>query len=172
MSRKIVLLWVVVLLLAGCQSQTRIDSDPPIMLTVEPRPAPDTVLPVLGGEETTLQAWKGTGIVLNFWATWCGPCREEMPLLVEYANSHPEIAVIGVNSQEDAETAQAFVEEYGISFPILLDERGVMGNRLQLQALPMTVFIGPDGKLRGRHVGQLTPALLDAWLPALTSSDE
>lgn len=177
MSRPLVLLLLGGLLwaLGGCQGQAAPTAEgtlPPVLLTVEPRPAPDTVLPRLEGGETTLAEWKGRGIVLNFWATWCFPCREEMPALVDFSNEHQDIVVVGVNDREDADTARAFVEEYAISFPILLDERGVMGNRLGVVGLPTTVFIGPDGKLMGRHVGQLDGEILEAWVPALRGEAE
>jgi thiol-disulfide isomerase/thioredoxin len=98
------------------------------------------------GDEVSLSDFAGTPIVLNFWASWCPPCRNEIPALVELAERHPEIALVGVNFQDAAADARALQRELGFDFPSIADPRGELGARLGLQGMPTTFFL--DGEHR------------------------
>jgi len=114
--------------------------------------APDFTLDTLDGNQITLSDLRGTVVVINLWTSWCPPCRAEMPAIenVYQANKEQGLEVLAVNSTyQDSETsAAAFVQELGLTFPILLDRDGGVSNRYQLRALPTTYFIDRQGLIR------------------------
>jgi thiol-disulfide isomerase/thioredoxin len=109
----------------------------------------------LSGRETTLSSFAGKVVFLNFWATWCGPCRAEIPSMVQlYAELVDEgFTIVAVNSQELENQVSAFVEEAGMSFPVLLDSSGKVGSAYGVRAIPTTYIIDPQGAIRARMVG-------------------
>ncbi len=117
--------------------------------------AVDFGLPSLSGEEASLSEYKGQFVFLNFWATWCPPCREEMPSMEVM---HQELAdfpfrVVAIDVQERPDAVASFVEEMGYSFPILLDESGRVAANYGVRGIPTTYFISPDGTVLGMLVG-------------------
>jgi cytochrome c biogenesis protein CcmG/thiol:disulfide interchange protein DsbE len=124
--------------------------------------APPIRLTTLEGEDVSLSDYLGKLVVLNFWATWCGPCREEMPLF-EQAQQHygsDNIVVLAVNVREGSGTVRPFVERFALTYPILLDERGSVARRYRVRSFPTTYFIGRDGTVEGRRVGAYTHRVL------------
>jgi thiol-disulfide isomerase/thioredoxin len=115
----------------------------------------DFSLKDLSGRETTLSSFAGKVVFLNFWATWCGPCRAEIPSMVRlYAELGDEgFTIVAVNSQELENQVSAFVEEAGMSFPVLLDSTGKVGTAYSVRAIPTTYIIDSRGAIRGRMVG-------------------
>lgn len=109
----------------------------------------------LTGRPSSLSAYKGKVVFLNFWATWCGPCRAEIPSMEQlYTELKDEgLAIVAVNSQEPLEQVSAFVEDTGMSFPVLLDSTGKVGAAYGVRAIPTTYIIDPQGAIRGRMVG-------------------
>lgn len=127
--------------------------------------APDFTLPSLDGNQVRFEEFQGTAVLLNFWASWCGPCRLEMPAIQERFNTHaPELAVLAVNIGESADTARNFSDELGLTFPVVLDEGGLVQKEYTVNALPVTFFIDEKGYVRARHVGILSESLLDKYL--------
>lgn len=119
----------------------------------------------LEGDLIKLSDFRGKWILLNFWATWCPPCRQEMPLLAETHEKYsPDLVVLGVNSMETDDEVRAFVERSSISFPIVFDSDGQTGQQYLIHGLPTTLFIDREGVLRIRHVGELTRPVLDKYL--------
>ena len=127
--------------------------------------APDFELNTLNGETMSLSAYRGHPVLLNFWATWCGPCVLEMPLIENRYQEHsPELVVLGVNASESTPVVDAFVEELNLSFEILLDTRGRVHEQFRVYAFPTTFVIDKDGKVVAQHVGILSEGKLDEYL--------
>ncbi|TGD72059.1 TlpA family protein disulfide reductase [Mangrovimicrobium sediminis] len=108
-------------------------------------------------ERLDLDDYRGRWVVINYWAQWCKPCREEIPELNDFAQRYPEVAVLGVNydGARDAEL-QAQIDSFGIRFPTLLEDPAAGLGVARPQVLPTTVFIGPDGALAATRAGPQT----------------
>ena len=108
--------------------------------------APDFEVELLGGGTLSSDDLKGRPVVLNFWASWCDPCREEMPAFERMWDRYRDqgVEIIGVNLQDSAEGAQGFVDEVGVSYPIALDTDGSLAEDLGVRGLPQTFFIDED----------------------------
>lgn len=144
--------------------------------TVTTVPVLDELVPLdelltMEGEAFTLGDYVGKITVVNFWATWCAPCVEEMPMLDSYAQTHPGIAVVALTSPDGGQTVEditAFIEEYNLEhMQIGLDQN----NRLQLKMralnLPTTFILDEQGYVRFRQIGQVTAEDLDYYLREL-----
>ncbi|MBI5347954.1 MAG: TlpA family protein disulfide reductase [Chloroflexi bacterium] len=120
-------------------------------------PAPDFTLTTFDGESKTLSSQRGRVVIVNLWASWCGPCRAEMPALkkVYEANRHRGLEVFAVNStfQDDERDARLFARDLNLSFTLLLDPDGAVSRRYLLRALPSTFFIDKRGVIRTVIVG-------------------
>jgi len=135
-------------------------------------PAPDFTLETLGGESATLSAYRGQVVIVNLWASWCGPCRAEMPALqnVYAVNRERGLEVLAVNStfQDSQAEAQDFVENLGLTFPILLDHDGAVSRRYLLRALPSTFFVDRKGVIRSVVFGgPMTEAVVQTKIETL-----
>lgn len=126
----------------------------------EGRAAPNFRLISLDGQPRALDEFRGRYILLNFWASWCGPCRGETPDLQEFYSRNLDrgITVIGVNQQEDEATARKFTAEFGVSYPILLDTSGAVSQAYAtgVGGLPSTFLIDPDGVIQRIYIGRVT----------------
>jgi cytochrome c biogenesis protein CcmG/thiol:disulfide interchange protein DsbE len=112
----------------------------------EPRRAPDFELELLDGGTVTSDDLKGEPVVLNFWASWCIPCREEMPAFERMWRRYEDdgIRIVGVNIQDSREGAEGFLDEVPVSYPIALDPSGDLADSLGVRGLPQTFFIDED----------------------------
>ncbi|MBW8832694.1 MAG: TlpA family protein disulfide reductase [Burkholderiales bacterium] len=117
--------------------------------------APDFTLRTMDGKNLRLQELRGSVVLVNFWATWCGPCRQEMPhlnrLYDKYRSSGFEL--LGVNIDEDASNAIGVATKMGLKFPVLLDTDKKVSRLYDLSTMPSTVVIDRDGKVRYVHRG-------------------
>lgn len=134
------------------------------------RAAPAFRLRSLDGSATELTDYRGRYVLLNFWASWCGPCRGETPALQAFfERESPGLVVIGVNQQETAETAGAFTDQFAVTYPIALDADGQVSGAYRVSTgLPVSFLIDPDGVIQRVHLGALTDsdlAELAAELP-------
>jgi cytochrome c biogenesis protein CcmG/thiol:disulfide interchange protein DsbE len=130
-------------------------------------PAPDFVLKTLSGEEFKLSAQRGTPVVLNFWATWCPPCRAELPELSSASKRYAgQITVVGVTG-ESAPTVAKSASELGLTFPIPLDNQGKVGRVYGVRSLPTTFFIDRNGVIGQIQNGPLTEATLAQLLQTI-----
>lgn len=120
------------------------------------QPAPDFTLPDLAGTRIRLAEYRGTkGVLINFWATWCVPCRQEMPTLERLRRERgATLEVLGVSLDTGSKArVRAFVRELGLTFPILLDPEHVAGRLYRVRALPMSFIVDQGGVLRYREIG-------------------
>jgi peroxiredoxin len=117
--------------------------------------APDFSLPAREGGDLKLSSLRGQVVMLNFWATWCGPCRQEMPLLEQiHAKYEPlGFTLVGVNVEEDSAAAKAWLQKVPVSFPVLFDTRNAVSGTFGVAAMPSSVLIDRDGKVRYVHHG-------------------
>lgn len=117
--------------------------------------APAFSLSDLAGKTVQLKTFRGTLVFLNFFATWCGPCREEMPGMERLFRAHHDkgFVVLAVNMDEGAKTVRPFVQQLKLSFPILLDPQGAVTRDYGVRALPVSFLIGRDGNIRWRAIG-------------------
>ncbi len=124
-------------------------------------------LPDQSGELRRAAEFDGRWQLINFWASWCAPCMEEIPLLVATQAKHPQLQILGP-AMDQIEPAQAAAERMGVTYPILFGDMGVVNWMSALGdtrgALPFSVLIDPQGIIRERHWGTLQPQMLEKWL--------
>jgi peroxiredoxin len=118
-----------------------------------PDEAPDFTLLNLEGEAVTLSDYRGQWVVLNFWATWCGPCRTEIPAFSEFADENPDVVVLGVATDGKAETLIPAAQDLGITYPVLVDPDGISASLYKVNTIPTTVVVSPEGTIETIHVG-------------------
>ena len=118
-------------------------------------PAPNFTLKSLSGKNLKLSEMTGNVVLINFWASWCGPCREEMPLLNALHKKYEPLGftVLGVNVEEDMEGAMNFLGHVPVDFPILLDNTNKVSKQYKVVAMPTTVVVDRDGNMRYLHEG-------------------
>ena len=126
--------------------------------------APDFELPTLDGGAIRLSDLRGQRVVLNFWATWCPPCKAEMPALVrEYERYKSQgLVVLAINQAEEPQKVMAFQAQYGLTFPILMDYRMDVADLYRIRSLPTTFFIAPDGVIVDKVEGMMNDATVQA----------
>jgi peroxiredoxin len=137
-------------------------------------PAPDFTLQTADGTVLRLSDLRGQVVVLNFWATWCPPCRIEMPALQEVYVAYRErgLEVLAVNMQEGSGQTSAFAAENGLTFPILFDPDGAVSSRYRVTSLPTTLFVDRKGVIREVAVGgPLSHAYLESQVAALLAEE-
>ena len=122
---------------------------------LEGQQAPDFALKSSSGENLRLSEYRGDVVMINFWATWCGPCRQEMPLLDELYNRYQRVGfnLLGVNIDDDSSRAMKMVSELGVSFPVLFDARKEVSKLYEVNAMPVTVIVDREGNVRYVHHG-------------------
>jgi cytochrome c biogenesis protein CcmG, thiol:disulfide interchange protein DsbE len=131
-------------------------------------PAPDFSFTLPDGTTRRLSDLQGTPVIVNFWATWCLPCREEMPALQAGLDAREgALHVLAVNRNELPEAMARFATEVPVRFPLVADLGGAIGDRYGVTALPTTYFIAGDGTIGAIHLGALTPAVIDDRLEAI-----
>ena len=122
---------------------------------LEGQVAPDFALKSATGENLRLSEYRGDVVMINFWATWCGPCRQEMPLLDELYSRYQRVGfnLLGVNIDDDSRRAMQMVEELGVNFPVLFDARKEVSKLYEVEAMPVTVIVDRRGTVRYVHHG-------------------
>ena len=129
------------------------------------RPAPDFAAEDLNGNELTLEQYRGRTVILNFWATWCPPCRGEIPDLVDFEEGD-NVVLLSVNqtfSEPGIGAVADFSREFGIDYPVLLDRTGIISASYGVRGIPTTFVIGPDGRIQERAFGAVSRSWLSRW---------
>ncbi|MFT3929965.1 MAG: TlpA disulfide reductase family protein [Spongiibacteraceae bacterium] len=117
--------------------------------------APDFTLKSTQGDNVRLSEHRGEVLLVNFWASWCGPCRQEMPLLDSLQQRYSKLGfnVVGVNVDKDSALANKLLKDIPVTFPVLLDNTGAVSASYNVSAMPTTVLIDRDGNVRYLHKG-------------------
>ena len=133
-------------------------------------PAPDFALKSSTGENLRLSEYRGDVVMINFWATWCGPCRQEMPLLDQLYSRYERVgfSLLGVNIDDDSKRAMDMIKELGVSFPVLFDVRKEVSQLYNVDAMPVTVLVDREGNVRYVHKGY-KPGYEDMYLDQIRS---
>ena len=124
--------------------------------------APNFSLEQLNGPEMALGDLKGKGVVLNFWGTWCEPCKEELPALQAQYDKFKDkgLVVLGVNIGESPIAVEPFVKQFNVTFPIVLDRQSQITKLYRIGPIPTTFFISPEGEVKEIFIGQLNEAMI------------
>jgi len=137
---------------------------------LEGQAAPDFALKSSTGENLRLSEYRGDVVMINFWATWCGPCRQEMPLLDELYTRYERVGfnLLGVNIDDDSRRAMQMIEELGVNFPVLFDASKKVSELYEVNAMPVTVLVDREGNVRYVHHGY-KPGYEDKYLDQVRS---
>ncbi|MFQ3660752.1 MAG: TlpA disulfide reductase family protein [Chloroflexaceae bacterium] len=156
-------------LVAGCGARPG-DTPPGVSLG---QPLPEASFTTGSGERVSVADLRGNPAVINFWATWCAPCREEIPVLQAAYAAHGQngVAFLAVTDELPI-TVRPFMEQINMTLPVWYDPGGRAGQRYAIQSIPTTFFLDADGRLVARHTGALTRRQLEAYLQQLTSGRE
>jgi peroxiredoxin len=127
----------------------------PVARAAAPAPAPDFTLPARDGGNVRLSDLRGQVVMINFWATWCGPCRQEMPLLQQIQAKYEPLGftLVGINVEPDSAAAMTWLKQVSVSFPILFDQKNVVAEQFGVQGMPSSVFVDRAGNVRYVHRG-------------------
>ena len=132
-------------------------------------PLADFRLPDLQGRQVSLSEQRGKVVIVNFWATWCVPCRAEMPEIVRAYERYESsgLTVLAINLQEDPPEVESFVRQYATSFPVLLDRDGQVARVYHLRGVPATYIVDREGKTAAIQLGPMTAELIEQKLKGL-----
>lgn len=134
-------------------------------------PMSDFSRPDLSGQQVRLSDYQGQVVLVNTWATWCPPCRAEMPALNAYYQKHAAdgFVILAINAGETSTEAAAFARDFGLAFPVLLDPQTELMSQLNIHSYPTSIVIDRDGVVKEVHIGMLTPEQVEAKIgPLLT----
>jgi peroxiredoxin len=147
-------------------AQTNVLDDP---APLPNHPAPDLALSQLDGTPRTLRDLRGKVVLINVWATWCPPCRAEMPAIQQAYAEYDDrgFMVLAVNQHEDATAIAPFVEQHGLTFPVLLDGDGQASAAYQASALPSSFFVDRRGVIRAVYHGPMPPRVINGIVEQL-----
>ena len=136
------------------------------------KPAPQFAMQLLGGGEFQLSDHEGRPLVINFWASWCPPCRQESPAFERQWRRYRDTGIqfVGVDIQDDVSDAEAYVREFGLTFPNGLDPDGKITIDYGVIGLPVTFFVGSSGIVEGRWVGAIPEEKLEEWVNTLVAA--
>jgi peroxiredoxin len=159
----------VFLLFWAGQSEVRGQMPTPRPVIKQGQPAPNFTLTSLEGQPVSLSDYAGKVVLVNLWATWCPPCKAEMPTLNRYYQDHQAegLVVLAVNSQEESKTVKAFIDDSGFTFPVLVDLGGTVMSLYNTRGLPTSFIIDRQGRLRYTHTGQISSDQLEQYIAPL-----
>ncbi|MBG9567115.1 TlpA disulfide reductase family protein [Brevibacillus agri] len=156
MKKTIALLFIIVLAVMAIYNNNQTKSGSPDQVPKVGFTAPYFSLSSLDNQTYKIAGKRDKPVILNFWASWCGPCRQEAPDLKEIYEKYKDrldFYAINLTANDDLESAKAFVREFGLPFPILLDKKGEVADVYQVFSIPTTYFIDTDGVIRQKIIG-------------------
>jgi thiol-disulfide isomerase/thioredoxin len=135
---------------------------------------PFFVAPMVGGKLISLEDYKDRPVVLNFWASWCPPCRDETPGMERVWRKYKDegVIILGINVQDGEKEAKRYISEFGVTFFNALDLDGHITVDYGVTGLPVTFFINEEGFVIGRWVGSISESKLDSWVSGLLFSED
>ena len=142
------------------------DAQPSSQFPAVGEPLADFSLPGLDGQPVRLSDYAGRPVLLNFWASWCPPCREETPYLNAFYQQHQSegFIILAVNAGESRDVAASAAEYWGMEFPVLVDKSYTLTDRLMITSYPTSILIGRDGRVKAIHAGGFSSDQLEAEL--------
>ena len=163
----VVMILLVAAVAAGCGG-VDVSVDPQVKPLEERPKAANFSAPALNGDtQIALSDFAGTPVFLNFWASWCGPCREEMPALQEFSKAHPEVVVLGIASFDDLKSSRAFAKEVGVTFPLAHNPDNAVAEAYRARQLPVTVVIDAEGRIANTWFGPIDTQQLEEFAAQL-----
>ena len=135
-------------------------------------PMPTVSGPTLSGPALTVQDYRGKVVLVNFWASWCAPCRREQRGLEELwrkLSPSGKVAFIGVDYKDNPSAGAAYLRSFGVTYPSVSDPQGSLGNRFNVPYLPATILVDADGQLHYRLVGAQDPAFVEGLLQTIAT---
>lgn len=128
---------------------------------------PQADLPCLNERRAVDVSQLAGPVVVNLWASWCGPCRKEMPLLAEAARDNPDVRFVGINTMDRSEPAVALLARTGVTYPQLVDVDGIVLDYTRVPGLPVTLALDAEGRVVDRVIGEVSPDELDTLLDSV-----
>ena len=136
---------------------------PRVRFVKNPRQVPDLTMTTLDGKTITSKDLAGKVVIFNFWATWCAPCRAEIPDLVKLQDQYKDhLVIIGVLSEDEpGPHVSRFADDYKMNYPIVPETKELLATFTGIYALPTTFMVGPDGRMMQKHIGQIRPSQIE-----------
>jgi peroxiredoxin len=128
--------------------------------------APDFTLPSIDGEEVNASGFEGKALLINFWGSWCGPCKNEMPAIEEAYNQYKDdgFEVLTINIRESEFAVKKFLESNNLSLPVVMDKEAEVYDAYAVRNLPASFFVTPEGKVNRIYQGEMTREEIDRWV--------
>jgi thiol-disulfide isomerase/thioredoxin len=168
--KKVVLIVVAILLLAGLYEASRHHSAKSgVPSAASHSLAPDFNLTDLNGKPLDLASYRGKVVLLDFWATWCAPCRAEIPHFVEFQNNYRDqgLQIIGISMDDDLKPVRPFYQEFKMNYPVALGTEKLAQSYGGILGLPVTFLIDRDGRIAGKYVGAVNIATIEQGIKSL-----
>jgi thiol-disulfide isomerase/thioredoxin len=144
------------------------DSDRVVRFVKNPQPMPAFLVSDIDGKPVSTAAWKGKVVFLNFWATWCPPCRAEVPTLIDLATRYKNrVQIVGVSLDDGPEEVKAFVKDAGINYPVVMASREILAEYGGVPALPTLFVVDPNGNVVQKHEGLYSRELYETEIRLL-----
>jgi len=163
MKNKRFLILLIILILAATYAANRYVTHNPIGSTIQPSPAPDFTLPQPSGPALKLSDYRGKVVLLDFWATWCEPCRAEIPHFVDLQNKYSAqgLQILGVSMDDSPDPVPAFYKQFKMNYPVVMGNAKIGEQYGGVIGLPIAFLIDRQGQIRKKHIGATDASLFE-----------